>query len=589
MQRSLSVILIGHRGVGKTSLGKAAAKHLGWEFVDVDQALSTAYQRSIDDYFLRGDVALFREREIAQLTKSLTTRRPTIIAAGGGLAVSPRFLEVIAAHPPICVVWLVRQVSTAQLSNRPRLHPNLSLENEQLKLANERDPSYQQAAHDRFEIDSDLGEDRSGFELAYRIASISAFIRSSFFKQMTHTCQTSGDLHRAMALGLHIEYRTDQAHDFSLTDLPAGSLVSLRTDSAIDLHGRTDLSLDIDTIFRHHQPPEGVTWFISTHDSTEIVPDVDKVAIPIDSCRQLIEIRERLPDQAMLYPIGDRWRWYRLTMLSEMPAHLPAFVALPGAQSAAGQPTLLDYARCYLCKDPPLLRFGLIGQATDCSYGLDFHPQILLNGIYVGIPVPPEEFWDACQLLKTLSFRGLSVTNPHKASAGKMVGARTPLNTLAHYPYGWVGTDTDVQGAATILDQLVDPVLVIGRGAMGRLLVSLLEKAARPPPHIAPSDSIDSATLQRVNTIVNASGRDLLPAVLNHLERHPDVLLTELRYNQSNCRHPRFIDGTSWFFAQAAGQINYWGLGMSELIAFPCPRLTSRNAFLKVAIDRMRD
>lgn len=80
-------------GVGKTTIGKMAAKKVGWTFVDLDRWIVDRENKSINEIFEDEGEASFRSLEkkyLSQLVSS--TQDHTIIALGGG---TPCFNEMM--------------------------------------------------------------------------------------------------------------------------------------------------------------------------------------------------------------------------------------------------------------------------------------------------------------------------------------------------------------------------------------------------------------------------------------------------------------------------------------------------------------
>lgn len=68
---------------GKTTFGRALARRLGYDFVDLDFYISQRFRKSIADLFAEHGEAWFRERESA-LLRELGGFDRTVIACGGG-------------------------------------------------------------------------------------------------------------------------------------------------------------------------------------------------------------------------------------------------------------------------------------------------------------------------------------------------------------------------------------------------------------------------------------------------------------------------------------------------------------------------
>jgi len=86
VKRERAVLLSGMMGSGKSSVGRALAERLGWEFIDTDERVETACGLKIDELFRREGEAAFRERE-REVIESLPQRR-AVVALGGGAVLS---------------------------------------------------------------------------------------------------------------------------------------------------------------------------------------------------------------------------------------------------------------------------------------------------------------------------------------------------------------------------------------------------------------------------------------------------------------------------------------------------------------------
>src|ERR1700687_2603621 len=81
-----AVVLVGFMGAGKSSVGAALSRHLGWPFEDLDERIQTRAQRSIEQIFRQSGEAEFRRME-HQALRSLVGelgRSARIVALGGG-------------------------------------------------------------------------------------------------------------------------------------------------------------------------------------------------------------------------------------------------------------------------------------------------------------------------------------------------------------------------------------------------------------------------------------------------------------------------------------------------------------------------
>ena len=77
------IFLIGYMGAGKTTLGKALAHYLSYEFIDLDWYIEDKIGQSIPSFFTDSGEAAFREIEHHSLLELLEKER-VVIATGGG-------------------------------------------------------------------------------------------------------------------------------------------------------------------------------------------------------------------------------------------------------------------------------------------------------------------------------------------------------------------------------------------------------------------------------------------------------------------------------------------------------------------------
>ncbi len=84
----MTIVLIGYRGTGKTTVAQRLALRLGWDWVDADVEVELAAGKSIANIFADDGEPAFRDLESRQLL-GLLEHPQTVIAAGGGV-VMPR-------------------------------------------------------------------------------------------------------------------------------------------------------------------------------------------------------------------------------------------------------------------------------------------------------------------------------------------------------------------------------------------------------------------------------------------------------------------------------------------------------------------
>lgn len=104
-----SVILIGYRGTGKTTVARLLAERLGWSWTDADAYLEARHGRTIREIFADEGEAGFRDKEAAILTE-LAGRERHVLATGGGVILRADNRALIRRSG--FVVWLTADAAT---------------------------------------------------------------------------------------------------------------------------------------------------------------------------------------------------------------------------------------------------------------------------------------------------------------------------------------------------------------------------------------------------------------------------------------------------------------------------------------------
>jgi shikimate kinase len=98
-----TVAMVGMMGAGKTAVGTAVARLLGVPFLDSDEEIVRAADRSIAEIFERDGEPFFRARETEVLAR-LLKGAPCILSTGGGAFLADHNRALIADHG--VSVWL---------------------------------------------------------------------------------------------------------------------------------------------------------------------------------------------------------------------------------------------------------------------------------------------------------------------------------------------------------------------------------------------------------------------------------------------------------------------------------------------------
>lgn len=140
------VVLIGLMGAGKSSVGRRLATMMERDFVDADDAIEDAAQRSIAEIFAEFGEAYFRDGERRVIAR-LMEEHSGVIATGGGAFVDPETRALILEKG--LAVWIDCDIETlVERTSRRNTRPLLKTGNPReilTRLLNERGPLYAEA------------------------------------------------------------------------------------------------------------------------------------------------------------------------------------------------------------------------------------------------------------------------------------------------------------------------------------------------------------------------------------------------------------------------------------------------------------
>lgn len=157
----LGAYLLGFRGAGKTTVGRALAAELGWDFIDLDERFEAAHGQGTAAWIARHGEAAFRAEEArllgaleAELGQRGPHSPPPIVALGGGIVEGPESRSILLKSPlarvyltvPAAELW----ARLAPFPERRRVGNLESLKDLQELLAR-REPHYEKISTNRVE------------------------------------------------------------------------------------------------------------------------------------------------------------------------------------------------------------------------------------------------------------------------------------------------------------------------------------------------------------------------------------------------------------------------------------------------------
>ena len=156
LKQTPGLFLVGFMGCGKSTIGRALAHELGWNFLDLDDEIERCEGTSIAAIFEQRGEPSFREIETEALrrcVKSVQSGRPRVVSLGGGAFLSEENFHMVS-HNGVSL-WLDCPLSLIERRVAAAAHRPLARDPGQLRrLFEERREGYARADH-RIEISSD--------------------------------------------------------------------------------------------------------------------------------------------------------------------------------------------------------------------------------------------------------------------------------------------------------------------------------------------------------------------------------------------------------------------------------------------------
>jgi shikimate kinase len=151
------VVLVGMMASGKSTVGRALAERMGWDFVDSDAQVEARTGRTVAEIWREDGEPAFRRLESEALAAALAAarERPAVVAAAGGVVLDPDNRRMLREGGR--VVWLRARPETlaARLGPDPGHRPLLDRDPAATlaRLAAEREGLYAEVASSVVDID----------------------------------------------------------------------------------------------------------------------------------------------------------------------------------------------------------------------------------------------------------------------------------------------------------------------------------------------------------------------------------------------------------------------------------------------------
>ena len=157
LKRTPAIYLVGFMGSGKSTVGRALADELGWNFFDLDEEIERREKTTIVEIFDQRGEQAFREIEAAALRERVHNAQmglPQVVALGGGAILSQENFELVTNNG--VTVWLDCPLHHIQRRIHHQKHRPLARDLEMLeKLFEARREGYARADYRVEVIDDD--------------------------------------------------------------------------------------------------------------------------------------------------------------------------------------------------------------------------------------------------------------------------------------------------------------------------------------------------------------------------------------------------------------------------------------------------
>lgn len=613
----MRVLLVGHRGTGKSSLLsriEAYYRRIGRkvECLDLDRAIERKVGESVSCFFQTKGESAFREIERAVFTELENSfdglRHDVFLAAGGGFDPS-------TVGDGWRVVWVRRNSDGAGriFSDRPRLNANVDPLQEYLERYEPRQVRFAKRADEILWLDEGLeGQDLDERDLVLgdlrELGGDLTLLPSNFrsegaFENWIHARLDWG----VRRLELRDDLLSEAQMDTAIRMIPRERLlVSFRSKERIPATRKLvlDFELEFDWPLEFGTCEFGAPRFLSLH---ERLPGQGlkealarfprecaqgtllKAALPAYDFRDLLaghQWMRAFPEARVFLPHSPdgRWSWYRLLGGDRQPLNF----FREGEGSGADQPTLLQWARRRRLEksargsaETPFA--AIIGDPVEHS-----RTPIEQREFFAGFGAPvfairmteDEMRGGGLAVLGRLGLRWAAVTSPLKEAAydacvrdDQLTEELHAVNTLvwSEDRHQWVGTNTDLDGFRAAVDEFrkQEPLGSVAVWGGGGTLNAV--KAVLPDSEFFALRSAENRNPQgvraaefRPDTVIWAVGRSRDPQNQPAPEWQPRRVI-DLNYAENSPGRDyalrvgaRYIPGLSMFRHQAEAQRRFW-------------------------------
>ncbi len=546
--------LIGHRGVGKSSLLQRHKEYFpGVPAFDLDHEIEKNTGKNIADIFSNEGEESFRCHELETFNKLLSLDH-FVIAVGGGF--NP---ENIPKQVETIFVSRRTDADGRLFLNRPKINSELSDLDDSLVLYQARHQNFLKRADFIYQMPEGLKDfDQIEFEILSRTTTCHIKSYLTVYKKTVFELQ-----HQFLELRTDI-FSQEEIQEIVSQNSEKDYLISYRSSQNTQPFAVTGNKVIYDWGLELGNPPKDFLSFnnmISIHDG-KIEEGIEKLALYPQTLLKLCPVIDSWEELIL----GYRWQQENPTARHFLPRTHQGPSKYRWFRILAEQFQKINFVHGFTDIDDQPSWYELLKHQDNKNFGAVLgnpihHSRSVTEQDVLAIPIEEKDFAIALKFLTELGMNRAAVTSPLKKVAGD-------VNTLVLKNKQWVGTSTDHYGFQKLVEQI--PVELLNSVAVwgGEGVLPALKKEI-PNIHCfsARSGKLKTADMIK-NPLVLIWAAPRTPEVQFPQSIYPDwnpQIILDLNYTDHSlgieCAkkyHCKYVSGLVMFLEQARYQREFW-------------------------------